>query len=217
MSFMPELDNLSLDELVARFRGPATGHEDEEQVYYDEIAYRMPERHGENGTAFLLEELDRVRDDEIRLVAVLGGLRFLPPHHPRGTRIYLFYLDHSNDLIVMEAIDGLAHLEASEAHDRVLEHLTHPSQYVVGAVLRYMSRLFRDEAMPILLAALRDERYIVRECAVDELDELDPPAFDADVASQTRPLLDDPHPDVRWAARWYFAHLAGKCEPDEEA
>ena len=32
MSFMPELDNLSLDELIVRFRGPATGHEDEEQV-----------------------------------------------------------------------------------------------------------------------------------------------------------------------------------------
>ncbi len=48
------------------------------------------------------------------------------------------------------------------------------------------------------------------------LDELDPPAFDAEVASHIRPLLDDPHPDVRSAARWYFAHLAGKCEPDEE-
>jgi HEAT repeat protein len=216
MSFMPELGNLSLDELIARFRGPATEHEDEEQVYYDEIAYRMPERHGENGTIFLLEELERVRDDEIRLQAALGGLRFLPPHHPLGTQIHLFYINHANELVVMTAIDGLAQLEATEAHDRVLSHLAHRSQYVVGAVLRYMSRLFRDEAMPILLEALHDERYIVRECAVDELDELDPPAFDAEVASDIRPLLDDSHPDVRSAARWYFAHLAGKCEPDED-
>jgi len=216
MSFMPELDNLSLDELIVRFRGPATGHEDEEQVYYDEAAYRMPERHGEKGLVFLLEELEQVRDDEIRLGAVLGGLWLLPPQHPLGTQTYLFYLDHSNELIVMEAIDGLAHLEATEAHDRVLAHLAHPSQYVVGAVLRYMSRLFRDEALSILLEALRDERYIVRECAVDELDELDPPAFDAEVASHIRPLLDGSHPDERSAARWYFAHLADKCEPDEE-
>ena len=165
---------------------------------------------------FLLEEREQVRDDEIRLGAVLGGLWLLPPHHPLGTQTYLFYLDHSNELIVIEAIDGLAHLEATEAHDRVLAHLAHPSQYVVGAVLRYMSRLFRDEALSILLEALRDERYIVRECAVDELDELDPPAFDAEVASHIRPLLDDSHPDVRSAARWYFAHMAGKCEPDEE-
>ncbi|HEY7020003.1 MAG TPA: hypothetical protein VH349_02725 [Ktedonobacterales bacterium] len=216
MSFMPELDNLSLDELIARFHGPAVGHEDEVQVYYDEIAYRMPEQHGANGTAFLLGELERVREDETRLRAVLGGLWFLPPHDPVGTQINLFYLDHANDFIVMEAIDGLAHLEAAEAHDRVLAHLAHASQHVVGAVLRYMSRLFRDEALPLLLEALRDERHVVRACAVDALDELDPPAFDDKVVSQIRPLLDDPHPDVRSAARWYFAHLAGKCEPDEE-
>ena len=30
---MPELDNLSLDELIVRFRGSAKGYEDEEQVY----------------------------------------------------------------------------------------------------------------------------------------------------------------------------------------
>ena len=96
----------------------------------------------------------------------------------------------------MAAIDGLAHLEATEAHDRVLAYLAHPSQYVVGAVLRYMSQLFRDEAMPILLDALRDERYIVRECAVDELDELDH-RFRRRGCALIRALVNDPHPDVR--------------------
>jgi hypothetical protein len=214
---MPELDNLSLHELIARFGGPATGHEDEEQVYYDEIAYLMPERHGANGTAFLLRELGQIRDDETRLGAVLGGLRFLPPHDPVGIQITRFYLDHANEFIVMEAIDGLAHLEVTEAHDRVLAHLVHPSQYVVGAVLRYMSKLFPDEAKSILHKALSDRRYVVRECAVDELDELDPPAFDVEVASHIRPLLGDSHPDVRSAARWYFESLAYMAEAHEEA
>ncbi len=159
----PELNNLSLDVLIARFRGPSTEPEGYEQNYYDEIAHQIWFQHDEAGKAFLLEELERVRDDEIRLRAVLGSLWFLPPHDPVGTQINLFYLDHANESIVMEAIDGLAHLEATEAHDRVLAYLAHPSQYLVGAVLRYMSRLFRDEAMPILLDALRDERYIVRE------------------------------------------------------
>ena len=90
----------------------------------------------EAGKAFLLDELERVREDETRLRAVLGSLWFLPVQDPVGTRINLFYLDHANESIVMEAIDGLAHLEATEAHDRVLAHLAHPSQYVVGAVLR---------------------------------------------------------------------------------
>jgi HEAT repeats/HEAT repeat len=163
-----------------------------------------------------LEELERVRDDETRLRAVLGSLWFLPPHHPIGTQIHLLYLNHANEFIVMEAIDGLEHLGVTEAHDRVLARLAHPSQYVVGAVLRYMSKLFSEEAIPILLEALRDERYIVRECAVDELDEMDIPAA-ADAAPYVRPLLDDPHPDVRSAARWCFAHLAGLLEPEEEA
>jgi HEAT repeat protein len=162
---------------------------------------------------FLLEELERVRNDETRLRAVLGSLWFLPPHDPVGTRINLFYLDHANEFIVMEAIDGLAHLEATEAQDRVQAHLTYPSQYVVGAVLRYLRQLFPEEAKPILYKALRDRRYIVRECAVDELDELG----DAEAASLIWPLVNDPHPDVRSAARWYFESLAYMAEADEEA
>jgi HEAT repeat protein len=162
---------------------------------------------------FLLEELERVRNDETRLRAVLGSLWFLPPHDPVGTRINLFYLDHANEFIVMEAIDGLAHLEATEAQDRVQAHLTYPSQYVVGAVLRYLRQLFPDEAKPILYKALRDRRYIVRECAVDELDELG----DAEAASLIWPLVNDAHPDVRSAARWYFESLAYMAEADEEA
>jgi hypothetical protein len=153
----------------------------------------------------------------MRLGADLGSLWFLPSHRPFGARTYLFNLVRSNDLTVMTAIDGLKCLEVAEAHDRALARLAHPPPTVVRAVLRYLSQLFRDEALPILLEELRDERTIVRERAVDELDELDPPAFEAEVASHIRPLLDDPHLDVRSAARWRFAHLAGQLEPDQEA
>ena len=144
-------------------RSPSISRIDAGECQYDEIAYRMSAQYGEKGTGFLLEELERVRDEGRRLRAVLGGLRLLPAHHPLGTQICLFYLGHTNEFIVMGVIDGLAHLEATEAHDRVLAHLSHPSQYVVGGVPRYMSKLFRDEALPILLEALRDERYIVRK------------------------------------------------------
>jgi HEAT repeat protein len=75
-----------------------------------------------------------------------------------------------------------------------------------------MSRLFSEEAKPILYAALHDERYIVRETAVDELDE----RCDAEAAPLIRPLLDDPHPDVRQAAETYFTNLAYMAESDEE-
>jgi HEAT repeat protein len=160
----------------------------------------------------LLEELECVHDDEVRLNAVLGSLWFLPPHRPFGTERRLFYLDHANDRIVMTAIDGLAHLEATEAHDRVLAHLAHSSQYVVGAVLRYRRPLFPEEARPILYKALTDRRFIARECAVDELDELG----DAEAAPLVRGLVNDPHPHVRQAARWYFESLAYMAEANEE-
>jgi hypothetical protein len=41
VGFTPELDNLSLEELIARFRGPATGLEGYEQAYYDEITHQI--------------------------------------------------------------------------------------------------------------------------------------------------------------------------------
>jgi HEAT repeat protein len=213
MSFYPGLDNLSLDALIARFRGPSIEPKGYEQIYHDEIAYQMSERHGEEAVAFLLEELERLRDDDIRLGAVLTALEDSPPHHPFATQIYLYRLGDTGELILTRTIDGLAHLEVTKAHDRVLAHLSHPSPYVVGAVLRYLRQFFPEEARPILYKALRDERFIVRECAVDELDELG----DVEAASLIRPLLDDPHPDMRQAARWYFAHLAGKLEQDEDA
>jgi HEAT repeat protein len=88
----------------------------------------------------------------------------------------------------MEAIDGLAH----------------PSQYVAGAVLRHLRQLFPEEAKPILHKARSDRRYVVREYAVDALDELG----DAEAAPLIRALVNDPHPHVRHAARWYFESLA---------
>jgi hypothetical protein len=80
MSFMPELDNLSLDELIARFHRSVTGHAGYEDIYYSEIAHQIWFQHDEAGKAFLLEKLERVRDDAIRLNTVLASLWFLPPH-----------------------------------------------------------------------------------------------------------------------------------------
>jgi hypothetical protein len=97
MSFMPELDNLSLDDLIARFHAPATEHAGYEDIYCSEIAHQIWFQHDEAGKAFLQEELERVRDDEIRLNAVLASLWFLPPHDPVGIQINLIYLDHANE------------------------------------------------------------------------------------------------------------------------
>jgi HEAT repeat protein len=97
----------------------------------------------------------------------------------------------------MDAIDGLEYLGDREAHDQVVALRDHVSPYVRGAVLRYLSRLFLDEARPYLRAALHDPHFVVRESAIDEIDELDV----IEMLDDIRPFLNDSHPDVRQAAR----------------
>jgi HEAT repeat protein len=71
----------------------------------------------------------------------------------------------------------------------------HPSEYVRGSVLRFIARVHPDKALPIFLEKLKDPHYIVRENAADELGDLGLPS----VISDLRPLLLDPHPNVRQA------------------
>jgi HEAT repeat protein len=60
------------------------------------------------------------------------------------------------------------------------------------------------KSIQALLAALHDPSFIVRESAIDELDELQAVASLPALAN----LLQDPDPDVREAARTAYDHLA---------
>lgn len=66
-----------------------------------------------------------------------------------------------------------------------------------------MSRLHPDKAYPLLIEALKDPDFIVRENAADELGELD----GAEAIPYLRPLLVDSHPDVQQAAQTAIAML----------
>jgi HEAT repeat protein len=79
----------------------------------------------------------------------------------------------------------------------------HPSPYVVGSVLRFLSRNHPDRARPILLEALGSGEPVVRQNAVDEIDELGYAA----ALPRLRRLLEDPDEDVRQAARTAVANL----------
>ena len=87
--------------------------------------------------------------------------------------------------------------------DAVLQVRQHPSPSVRARVLEFLRQLDPEAARSALLAALHDPDYIVRETAVDELDDLG--AVEALTALQ--PLLADPHPHVRQATEGALRRL----------
>ena len=196
MSFYPDLDNLSLDELIQRFRGPPPDAE-ESAIYYGEVAVCI-QRFGEPGLGFLLDERAAIEQDEDRLRALLLGLTYERRDDTGVRALLLGYLGDPRPLIVMDAIDGLRYWRVSESRELVRALAQHPSPYVRGGVVRYMAAVFPNEATPLLLDALHDEHHVVRESAIDAIDDEDLTAL----LPAVRPLLDDPHPHVRGAAQW---------------
>ena len=204
MDWPHDLSLLPLEDLFRIFLGPVSeefGGEEYARAYYNDIGYALGDR-GKAGRAFLLEHREHVETDEARLGAVFLGIS-LAPANPTIHRLLRPYLHDVRALVVMDALEALRHQKDHEIHDEVLALLNHPSQFVRGAVLRYLQDLYPKEAIPYAVAALHDPDYIVRESAIDVLDEL--PAVEA--LPLIRPFLDDPHHDVRQAAETAIQHL----------
>jgi HEAT repeat protein len=203
MSVYPELDGLSLSELTLRFYAPSLDENRYATAYLTEAAARIGE-HGNDGVRFLREQVDRVEDDEPRLRAVMLGLAIPRVNDPWVQRFLLAHLSDRRPAVVMEAIDALTTLHVLATHDQVLALAGHRSPYVRGAVLRYLGALFPTEAKPLLLRGLKDRHFVVRESAIDSLDDIEA----VDTVDVIRPLLNDPHPHVREAAEWAVRHLS---------
>jgi hypothetical protein len=189
MSVYPELDGLSLAGLIQSFYGSPIDRKSYATAYYEEVAARIGE-HGNDGVRFLMNQASSVDHDEPRLRAVMLGLTMARVDDPWGERLLHAHLGDRRPSIVTGVIDGLTTLHALAAHDRVLALAAHRSPYVRGAVLRYLAALFPDEARTLLLAGLRDRHFVVRESAIDELDEMEA----AEAVDAIWPMLNDPHP-----------------------
>jgi HEAT repeat protein len=93
---------------------------------------------------------------------------------------------------------------ATPLDGETLERLSHhASPHVRGAPLRYLARRGRT-ALPELMAGLRDGSHIVRQSAVDELEELEV----RDATAALRRPLDDGDRDVGAAVRHALQTLA---------
>jgi HEAT repeat protein len=179
--------------------------EGEQELWLQEAAVRIAKA-GAWGVDFLLAFVPYA--DESRLRAILLALSMVAKKLSALQRANLVevaqrLLDDKRALVVTEAVDTLSHLGCREATKSVTPLLQHPSPYVVGSALRFFSRCAPDQAVPLLEKALKADEPIVRQNAVDELDEMNyKPAL-----AKIRRLLQDRDPDVRQAARTAVAHL----------
>ena len=115
-------------------------------------------------------------------------------------------IDDERELVAAEAVDGLA-FGRTPLRDETVELLRrHPCPYVRGALLRYLARTRGPAAIDTLMAALKEDSHIIRENAVDELEELEA----REAIPALRRLLDDSHQDVRTAARYALQTLADR-------
>lgn len=194
MSLYPNLEKLSLEELIFRFQSNCPEGEKFAASYYSEVTQLISQQ-GEPGVYFLLQTIDRV--DTERLRAVIYALSSHPLTPPEFTDQLVKYLRDQRSFIVAEAIDGLSRRNVRSSLNEVLKLQNHSSPYVRGSVLRFVKHLYPSESLPMLIQALGDSDFIVRENAADELGDLG----NIQAIPSLRPLLQDPHIDVRQAAQ----------------
>jgi HEAT repeat protein len=207
MSAFPRLNKYEPTELLSLFMGHGALEEpeDEQELWMQEAAIRIA-RAGTWGVNFLLAFIPYA--DEARLRAILLALTFVGKKLSALKRAAVCelarkLLTDERPLVVAEAVDTLARFGCLEATKSVTALLRHQSPYVVGSGLRFFARCAPGRAVPLLEKALKSGEPIVRQNAVDELDDLNyKPALE-----KIRRLLQDPDEDVRQAARTAVAHL----------
>jgi HEAT repeat protein len=151
--------------------------------------------------------------DELRLRAILVAMTCVAEELSEQQREYLCELARQlladkRPMVVAEAIDTLRLLGCRRAKDRIAALGRHSSPYVRGSVLRYFARHHSKEAVPLLERALNSKEPVVRQNAVDELDEMNyTPAL-----AKIKRLLEDPDKDVRQAARTAVEHLENRVD-----
>lgn len=200
----------TLNELIDRFEAPGPGQDKYDYAYYSELAIDIAKQ-GEAGIDVLLRFFPKANDAQLR--AILFALPIYDTDRERLHRLLAQFLDDARPLIAAEAIDGLRYIGAGDVIDQVMDLLHHSSPYVRGSALRYMSRLYPWKAYDLLIKSLQDPDYIVRENAIDELQELDA----TDAIPMLAPLLHDPHPYVRQAAETALSGLRSRAGSESES
>jgi len=173
------------------------------EEWYSEAAFKVAGE-GKAGVIFLINQVnDR---DDLRLRAILSALSYPRLRMRKVHQTLKRYIKDQRPLIAAGAIDSARMLEYTDLLPDVLRRRNSPSPYVVGSVLRYLSRLYPKRAMPLLIKALSSDDPIIIQNGIDELDDLD--AVKALAAIQA--LQYHSHVHVQQAARTAAVNLQRK-------
>jgi HEAT repeat protein len=194
-----DLDREEVEELVERLRAPLSP-EDEVHFDYDDIAAALA-RKGPEGLDALVRQMNV--GDERRVRAALFGISVSPAGAALHSDRILTFLNDSRSGVVTEAVYALGRAQLRLPHVEVRLLANHSSQHVRGAVLHYLARIGASDAYEVAVGALQDPEFIVREAAVDVLDELKRP----EAIDPLSALLSDPERDVRQAVRTAIENL----------
>jgi HEAT repeat protein len=208
MSIYPEIDNLGLNELVQRWQSPPLDGEEYADLYYQEVADKIC-MSGSEGIDFLLAFVlhTDTNSEASRFSAVVLVLSKYSQKSNDFRSTLVKCLDEEQDSIVSASIEALSSQKVLDVKQQILEKIEHRSPYVRSSVLRYVSQVFPAESIPLLVHALQDKDYIVRESAIDELDEMEHEMEPNSLKILLEPLLEDSYPQVRQAAQTAIANL----------
>lgn len=109
------------------------------------------------------------------------------------------HLGHPATGVVVAAIDGLAALGAKSDAAQIIAMRDDGRPLVRAAVLRFDARSHGDDAIPRLVEALKDSDALVRQSAIDALDDLNA----EQATTRVLELASDPNPDVRQAVETF--------------
>jgi len=207
MPMSPSLRNIKPIELMMQFMGYHTPRipKDESEFWLQEVAVAIANASSDWADVLLAFA---PHADELRLRAILLALSFVKEKLSEKQRVFLCALARGlladrRPMVVAEAVDTLTSLGCRRAKESISSLSRHSSPYVRGSVLRHFARRHPKEAVPLLERALHSKEPVVRQNAVDELDEMN---YTPALATIKR-LLADPDKDVRQAARTAVEHL----------
>lgn len=182
----------TFEELMALFFCEVKNDDD----YYDVIACNLAQQYRSQ-----LENLLHVLTGT-RLRAAICGLGIASIESDKIDNLLAPFLNHSDDLVISAAIDALR--RAGKSNWSLIEPLLrHQSPYVRGAALRYCKAKLGAGAASWLLEGFKDPDPIVRENALDEIEDI----VDKSMMSIIETMLVDSSASVREAARTLLSNI----------